>query len=78
MGGGRGRAQGGGDDNLLAQKLTTVAVRARKKKSACVLCVAEMLQKIKSNAACRPVQAPVTCMIKQHMALFRLPLHTVR
>ena len=32
-----------------------------------------MLQKIKSNAACRPALAPVTCMIKQHMALFRLP-----
>lgn len=31
-------------------------------------------RKIKSNAACRPVQAPVLCMIKQHMALFRLPL----
>lgn len=38
------------------------------------VCIEEMLQKFKSNAACRPVQAPVTCVIKQHMALFRLLL----
>lgn len=38
------------------------------------VCIEEMLQKCKSNAACRPVQAPVTCVIKQHMALFRLLL----
>lgn len=68
-GDGGGREQGG--DNLEAQNMTGVAVRVR---GECVrgLRMAEMLQKIKSNAARRPVQAPVTCMIKQHMALFRL------
>lgn len=64
-----GREQGG--DNLEAQNMTGVAVCVR---GECVRAVrmAEMPQKIKSNAARRPVQAPVTCMIKQHMALFRL------
>lgn len=70
-GDGGGREQGRGGDNLEAQNMTGVAVRVR---GECVRGVrmAEMLQKIKSNAARRPVQAPVTCMIKQHMALFRL------
>lgn len=43
IGGRKGEGVREGGDNLLAQKLTTVAVRARE--SACVLCVAGLLQK---------------------------------
>lgn len=80
--GGRGEIWWGGKrrrgrDNLLVQIwLQWLLTRKRACVRARALCVAEMLQKIKSNAACRPFQAPLTCMIKQHMALFRLPVWT--
>lgn len=50
--------EGGGeqkDDNLLAQKMTGVAVRARGER-VCAVRITEMLQKIKSNAGCRPIR----------------------